>query len=71
MSKELIESVIGKMKETASQSSKEFNKGEENHSFMLGYMMSALGHLLENLELSEKQLKFLEEELNDIELDNQ
>lgn len=37
MSKELIDEVIEKMKETASQASKEYNKSDdENHSFMLG-----------------------------------
>ena len=62
MSKELIDEVIEKMKETASQSSKEFNKSDdENHSFMLGYIMSSFGHLLRDLELSETQLKLLAE----------
>lgn len=65
MSKEMIEEVIEKMKETASQASKDFNKSEdENHSFMLGYMLSSFGGLLRDLELSQKQLKLLEEELN-------
>jgi mevalonate kinase len=62
MSKELIDEVIEKMKETASQASKEYNKSDdENHSFMLGYIMSSFGHLLRDLELSETQLKLLEE----------
>lgn len=62
MSKEMIDEVIEKMKETSSQASKEFNKSDdENHSFMLGYIMSSFGHLLRDLELSETQLKLLEE----------
>ena len=62
MSKEMIDEVIEKMKETASTASKEFNKSDdENHSFMLGYIMSSFGHLLRDLELSETQLKLLEE----------
>lgn len=62
MSKEMIDEVIEKMKETASQASKEFNKSDdENHSFMLGYIMSSFGHLLRDLELSKTQLKLLEE----------
>ena len=62
MSKELIDEVIEKMKETASQASKEYNKSDdENHSFMLGYIMSSFGHLLRDLELSETQLKLLVE----------
>lgn len=62
MSKEMIDEVIEKMKETASQASKEYNKSDdENHSFMLGYIMSSFGHLLRDLELSETQLKLLEE----------
>lgn len=62
MSKEMIDEVIEKMKETSSQASKEYNKSDdENHSFMLGYIMSSFGHLLRDLELSETQLKLLEE----------
>lgn len=62
MSKEMIESVIEKMKETSSQASKEYNKSDdENHSFMLGYIMSSFGHLLRDLELTESQLKLLAE----------
>ena len=62
MSTEIIDEVIEKMKETSSQASKEFNKSDdENHSFMLGYIMSSFGHLLRDLELSETQLKLLEE----------
>lgn len=62
MSKEMIDEVIETMKETASQASKEYNKSDdENHSFMLGYIMSSFGHLLRDLELSESQLKLLEE----------
>lgn len=62
MSKEMIDEVIEKMKETASTASKDFNKSDdENHSFMLGYIMSSFGHLLRDLELSETQLKLLEE----------
>ena len=62
MSKEMIDEVIEKMKETASQASKEYNKSDdENHSFMLGYIMSSFGHLLRDLELTESQLKLLAE----------
>jgi mevalonate kinase len=62
MSKEMIDEVIEKMKETASTASKDFNKSDdENHSFMLGYIMSSFGHLLRDLELTESQLKLLEE----------
>lgn len=58
----MIDEVIETMKETASQASKEYNKSDdENHSFMLGYIMSSFGHLLRDLELSESQLKLLEE----------
>lgn len=62
MSKEMIDEVIEKMKQTASTASKEYNKSDdENHSFMLGYIMSSFGHLLRDLELTESQLKLLEE----------
>lgn len=62
MSIEMIDEVIEKMKETASTASKEYNKSDdENHSFMLGYIMSSFGHLLRDLELTESQLKLLAE----------
>jgi mevalonate kinase len=66
MSKEMINNVIEKIKNDASQASKEFNNSDdENHSFMLGWTLSSFSHLLRDLELSDKQLQILSENLGE------
>ena len=66
MSKEMINNVIDKIKNDASQASKVFNNSDdENHSFMLGWTLSSFSHLLRDLELSDKQLQILSENLGE------
>jgi hypothetical protein len=51
------------MKTTAEQASADFNKGEVNYAFVTGYLTSSFSNVLAELNLSNKQLKLLEEHL--------